>query len=280
MAYVEAILSDTRPQTNKQLVSDFALLTRYYYAKEKKPKQIISLLDEYAKKADKSYTADKWTSFFDELAHSNAKKVKLTEIDYIRVTKSEIEKIKMLDKRMAQKLAFTLLCLSKYRNEVSESSNSWENYKLTEVLAMANLTLKAESKDKLISELVDAGYIELPKKLGNSSIRVTFVDDKSPTALRVTDFRCLGYTYLQYLGEKYNVCAVCGKLIPRDKNNRRKYCTECKNKYYDERVRSYYVPTGKIPILVNCSRCGKKIAINPTENWLDSLCDSCKVADM
>lgn len=265
-----------RPTSGKQLSSDLSLLARYYYSLGKKPKQIAKLLEEYAEKADKSSGGEKLAGFIDELAHSDIRKIKLTEIDYIRITESELERINMLEKRMARKLAFTLLCLAKYRNEVSENANSWENYKLTEVLAMANLTLRVEAREKLISELVDAGYIELPKRLGNSSIRVTFVDDKSPTVLRVTDFRCLGYTYMQYMGDEYNVCCVCGKLIPRDRNNRRKYCTDCKNKYYDERVRSYYVPTGRIPILVNCSQCGKKIAINPSENWLDSLCEDCK----
>ena len=280
MAYTRALITDTRVCDNrKQLVSNFAMLSRYYYANGKKPKQIIALLDEYAQKADRDYNKDKWSYIFDALAHGDGKKKPLLEIDYIRITESEMEKINALEKRMARKLAFTLLCLAKYRNEVSETNNGWENYKQTDIFAMANLTLRPEARDRLTAELADAGYIEFPNNLGNSGLRVTFINETTPTVLRVTDFRCLGYTYLQYAGEdNYNVCRVCGKLIPRDKLNRRKYCTDCKNKYYDERVRSYYVPVGKTPIIVKCSRCGSRIAINPSENWLESLCDTCKTS--
>ena len=84
----------------------------------------------------------------------------------------------------------------------------------------------------MFGQLKDAGMIRFSKQIDNLSVQVLFAED-GDVALRVTDFRNLGYQYMKYHGEPYFECANCGittKIAnPENKNSswKQKYCREC-----------------------------------------------------
>ena len=47
------------------------------------------------------------------------------------------------------------------------------------------------------------------------------------SVLEISDFRELGYEYLNYIGDdKFIRCSECSRLV-RKNNNRQKYCNDC-----------------------------------------------------
>ena len=80
--------------------------------------------------------------------------------------------------------------------------------------------------------LNEAGLIKFSKKVDNTNVRVCFVKP-GDAAIRITDFRNLGYQYLKYHGEPYFECQNCGVTTRYDNpDNKRscskqKYCRSC-----------------------------------------------------
>ena len=78
----------------------------------------------------------------------------------------------------------------------------------------------------MIYNLKEQGFISLSKKIANLNLQINFVDDNSPTVLKISDFRELGYEYMLWKGNKYIRCAECGRLM-KPLCNRAKYCKDC-----------------------------------------------------
>lgn len=176
-----------------------------------------------------------WDAAIDR-AIKSAKKNKLIILDHITITKTEMDKIDALRGRQMQRLAFTLLCVAKYRNAISDSPNMWVNTPDKDIMKMANINTSIKRQCAMFAELHDAGLIRFSKKVDNTSVEVLFSDDGDP-ALDIRDFRNLGYQYLMYHGEDYFVCEECGiteKLAtPQGSRGRRKkYCPSCAAKIH------------------------------------------------
>ena len=199
-------------------------VAKYYTYKNYARREVRRLLDEFLLQCEPAASLVTWSDTLDSAA-KYATKYPLIMIDEVAVTKPEMEKIDALPGKQLRRLAFTLLCISKYLYAVSENTNYWVNTPDNEIMQMANINTSIKRQSNMFGQLKDAGMIRFSKQIDNLSVQVLFAED-GDVALRVTDFRNLGYQYMKYHGEPYFECANCG-LTTKINSNRQKYCCQC-----------------------------------------------------
>lgn len=203
-------------------------VAKYYTYKNYARKEVRRLLDEFLLQCEPAASLVTWSDTLDS-ATKYATKYPLIMIDEILVTKPEMEKIDALPGKQLRRLAFTLLCISKYLYTVSENTNYWVNTPDNEIMKMANINTSIKRQSSMFGQLKDAGMIRFSKQIDNLSVQVLFAED-GDAALRVTDFRNLGYQYMKYHGEPYFECAHCGltdKIKSATQRRPQKYCAQC-----------------------------------------------------
>lgn len=191
-------------------------------------KTIRSKLDLFLLQCDSTASIPKWSKMLD-FATDWAFKHEAIQIDSIVITKPEMDKIDSLDGKQIRRLAFVLLCLSKYWNIVNSQNDNWVNSKDNEIMAFANINTSIRRQCAMYTTLRDAGLIQFSKKVDNTNVRVCFAED-GEVAITITDLRNLGYQYLKYHGEPYFECTNCGITVKIDEPTRgrkQKYCKEC-----------------------------------------------------
>ena len=191
-------------------------------------KTIRSKLDLFLLQCDSTASIPKWSKMLD-FATDWAFKHKAIQIDSINITKPEMDKIDSLDGKQIRRLAFVLLCLSKYWNIVNSQNDNWVNSKDNEIMAFANINTSIRRQCAMYATLRDTGLIQFSKKVDNTNVRVCFAED-GEVAMTITDLRNLGYQYLKYHGEPYFECTNCGITVKIDeptKGRKQKYCKEC-----------------------------------------------------
>ena len=208
--------------------STLFLLAKYYRQKENLNKeQTFNKLNEFMEKNYKNYNSATWEDIIEDIS-KKANKYPLREIDYIEITKSEIDMIRNVCDIRYEKLLFTMLCYAKLYNKISDKNNGWVNTDIKELFRVARVSVRYRNDKFLyLNDLETAGLISFSNKNDNLNLRVAFVDNDSETILKIDDFRELGYEYLNYIGDgKFIRCECCKKLI-RKKSNKQKYCTDC-----------------------------------------------------
>lgn len=191
-------------------------------------KTIRSKLDLFLLQCDSTASIPKWSKMLD-FATDWAFKHEAIQIDSIVITKPEMDKIDSLDGKQIRRLAFVLLCLSKYWNIVNSQNDNWVNSKDNEIMAFANINTSIRRQCAMYATLRDTGLIQFSKKVDNTNVRVCFAED-GDVAMTITDLRNLGYQYLKYHGEPYFECTNCGITVKIDepaKGRKQKYCKEC-----------------------------------------------------
>lgn len=162
-----------------------------------------------------------------------AKKYPLIILDSIVITRPEMETIESLSERQLQRLAFTLLCIAKFRRASSETQSMWVNCPDSEIMKMANINTSISRQCTMYAKLRELGMVRFSKRVDNTNVEVLFAQDGEP-ALFISDFRNLGYQYMMYHGENYFVCAECGiteRNRPSNSSGRKKkYCKACAEK--------------------------------------------------
>jgi len=200
----------------------------YYLSAGYGKSDVRRMLDTFLLQCDRTISLPKWSSTADH-ALERALKYKPVEIDHISISDAEMERIAELDGRQIKRLAFTLLCLSKYRDIVNPNGDHWVNDKDNEIMKMANINTSIVRQAQMYHTLIELGYIRPSKKVDNTNVRVCFAED-GKEVLRVSDFRNLGYQYLKYCGEPYFECENCGittKYSHPEKGMKQKYCKAC-----------------------------------------------------
>lgn len=203
-------------------------VAKYYLDKDYGKSAVRSMLDTFLLQCDPTASLPKWADALD-YALARALKYDAITIDGIDITRDEMQQIDSLNGRQLRRLAFTLLCLSKYWNVVSSQNNYWVNSKDNEIMAMANINTSIKRQGQMYWALREAGMIQFSKKVDNTNVRVCFSGD-GETVMRVTDFRNLGYQYLKYHGEPYFECKNCGvtvKMNEPSRGRRQQYCKDC-----------------------------------------------------
>lgn len=211
-------------------------VARYYLDQEYAKKAVRKMLETFLLQCDPTVSIPKWSDTIDA-ALECAVKYQAVEIDRIRITKQELERIESLDKKQLQRLAFTLLCLAKYWMEVNPKCNWWVTNKDSDIMKAANINTSVRRQSLLYSQLRDAGMIEFSRKVDNTNVRVCFAED-GDTALEITDFRNIGNQYLLYTGSNdYIKCERCGIVVrknrviskdqPGHRGHTQQYCKNC-----------------------------------------------------
>ena len=205
-------------------------VARYYidHCNGATKKIIRNKLDLFLLQCDSNASIPKWSKMLD-FATDWAFKHEAIQIDSIIITKPEMNKIDSLDGKQMRRLAFVLLCLSKYWNIVNSQNNDWVNSKDNEIMALANINTSVKRQCAMYASLRDAGLIQFSKKVDNTNVRVCFAED-GEAAMTITDLRNLGYQYLKYHGEPYFECSNCGiisKINNPVKGKKIKYCKGC-----------------------------------------------------
>lgn len=206
-------------------------VAKYYADREgRSRKEVRKLMDDFLIMCDPTASIPKWSNTID-YAVNRAFKYKAIEIDKIDVTLPEMEIIESLGSRQAQRVAFVLLCLSKYWDIVNPNGDHWVNSKDSEIMRMANVNTSIKRQSLLYHILNERNLIQFSKKIDNTNVRVLFQTD-GDIALSITDMRNLGYQYLMYHGEPFFKCENCGITTKRKNHSGRmpKYCPDCANK--------------------------------------------------
>lgn len=257
---------DTKPYITLTVLAKY-----YYHHLGYRKKKIEKCLTQYLSEHYPRYhvAKDSWNESIEKIAR-NAGKYQLYEIGEIWITQKELDIIDNInmeeidsDEEIKQ-LAFALLCVSKLNNAKNPKNNNWVNLKPEELKEVANLSC---TRGECIDMLGDLGILEMlefPKKNGNMSNRVCYIDDASDKILSISDFRSLGYAYLRYKGHNIVRCAGCDILIPGGKTHSVKYCKTCRmngGSNGDTRI-------------VECIDCGEIFKV-PIKNNRTCRCEDC-----
>lgn len=223
-------------------------VARYYLDKGMSKRETRKRLNDFLIKCDQAASLPKWGALIDK-ALSMALRSGTIIIDGIDVSETEMAKIDGLNGKQIRRLAFTLLCLSKYWNEVAATraaaaaersggkdaekekpvSTGWVNSKDNDIMRMANINTSIRRQSLMYHSLSEAGMIRFSNKVDNTNVQVCFADEGTPV-LHITDFRNLGYQYMMYHGEPYFQCAECGITEKYDnpgRGRKQKYCRAC-----------------------------------------------------
>ena len=240
------------------------LIARYYYSLGYRKKKIIEELTRFLENYYPPYNNARyeWDNQIEKIA-KNAGKTPLFESEGVKITSAELEKIESLNNKVLERLAFTLLCLAKLKLQKNPESNGWITNDAKEIFTLARISCKEIERYLKINKLYTLGFVEPSKKITNLSIRVTYINDDSPQKLFISDFRELGYEYLQYKGEKFIRCQECGVLTRANKNGTKKYCKNCAG-YKPQKTK-----------IVSCVDCGKEFVVN-SYNSKTCRCKDCQ----
>lgn len=208
--------------------STIFLLGKYYRQKENLDKeQTVNKLNEFMVANYKNYNPALWEDTIEDVA-KKANKYPLREIDSIGITQSELDKIAELHNVKYEKLLFTMLCYAKLYNTISENNNGWVNADIQELYRVARVTVKYRNdKFLFLNDIERTGLISFSNKNDNLNLKVNFFDMDHESIIEISDFRELGYEYLNYIGNgKFIRCSECNRLV-RKTNNKCLYCNEC-----------------------------------------------------
>ncbi len=208
-------------------------VARYYLDSGCSKRDARKNLESFLLKCDPSASLVRWSECLD-YALRRAAKYPAVNIDYIGITKDELSAIDSLDGKQVKKLAFTLLCLAKYWIAIAPRCNGWVKNKDTEIMALANIKTSIKRQSVLYWTLHEHGLIQFSKLVDNTNVRVCFLSDGDP-ALKVVDFRNLGFQYSMYCGEPYFECECCGvttQITNPENKRRQRYCKPCATKLH------------------------------------------------
>lgn len=237
--YVWAERAIQNRDLGKKPTETLSRVARYYYENKYSRREIRRLIELFVLQCDPDTSLFYWSDTLDKIARAS-NKYPLIKIESIPVTRQEIETILTLGSIAAQKLAFTLLCVSKYWDIVSDMNNHWVNSKDKDIFKMANVTAPSQKQDLLFGSVIQAGLIKQSKRIDNLNVQVQFQDPGGECVLEITDFRNLGNQYLKYLGEPYFECEYCGLTVrfanasrakkscsDEKRGPRQRYCAAC-----------------------------------------------------
>lgn len=204
-------------------------VARYYLDKKYNKGKVRQMLNTFLLQCDPSASLPKWSDVI-EGAISRASKRDALKIDYIQITKPEMDVIDNLSGKQIRRLAFTLLCLAKYWDIINTNKDHWVNSRDSEIMKMANINTSIKRQSAMFRTLNEIGLIQFSKKVDNTNVRVCFIMD-GDAALNISDFRNLGYQYQKYHGGPFIECLNCGVIVKDPNKNKKgrpmKYCKNC-----------------------------------------------------
>ena len=254
-----------------------SLLCKYFIQVLKMSEiETVVEIDKFMKETYPNYIDSEWYTVILKNI-KNANKYKLLEIESINITKDELNIISQLENEAYEKLAFTILCLSKYQHIRNNSEEYWtdKNYSISQLKKFANLSFNKEKMIDALHYLCSTGIIRIGFR--SSNYHCNFVVENSEVVITITDDKIgmvdLGNQYLNYLNKGY-FCEKCGKFTRKQKSKKltktlernKKYCNSC-SKYIKKIIKT-----------ITCVDCGCDVIVNPT-NKRTIRCEKCKVTN-
>ena len=265
--------------------SDIEEMIKNKYANNQNPEETIRDLARYnyhvlgMKKEDNydvivAYMTQNCEDFYEEMYFktiyrniASAKKYKFRDVAPVVITQSEIDKITGLNDIRKEKIAFVLLAIAKYYNNVSADNNNRMYISMSDLYKFARVAIPCKERAEYLHFAYENGILEEHTFVGTNLKIVPFVDNNSDPImeLREDDYKELAYTYLNYKNGGYKHCKGCGRLFKMHKSEPgRLYCKECGQK----------VETVEFKVL-KCMDCGEDFVVN-VFNTKTCRCQECQ----
>lgn len=198
---------------------------------------------------------------------ASAKKYKFRAVSPVKITKSEIDKITSLNDIRKEKIAFVLLAVAKYYNNVSSDNNNKMYMSMSDLFKLARVAIPCKERACYLHFAYQEGVLIEHTFVGTNLKVVGFVDDASEVVMELCedDYKELAYAYLNYKSGGYKHCKSCGRLFKMSKNAPgRLYCRECGHK---EEANGFKI--------IQCVDCGEDIAVSAL-NTKTCRCELCQ----
>lgn len=254
------------------------------YANKDNPEETIRELARYnyhvlgMKKEDNydaimAYMSENCPDFYEEMYFktiyrniASAKKYKFRDVAPVIITKNEIEKIYSLNDIRKEKIAFVLLAIAKYYNNVSDDNNNRLYISNSDLFKLARVAIPCKDRAEYLRFAYDDGILDVHTFVGTNLKIVSFIsDDEQVMELGENDYKELAYVYLNYKNGGYKSCKCCGRLFKINKREPgRLYCKECSQKEPSSKVKS-----------LRCVDCGGEFFVD-VRNTNKCRCDNCQ----
>ncbi len=258
---------DGQNEEEKSVISKIGYITRYLLNVENKSDdEIYKNSVEWMQKYHNNFEESCYSNLISD-AIKRAHKQPFYNIDYIKITQSELDIISSLDNLRAEKILFVLLCMAKQQSISMGFTNGLVRYSITDLCKMARISVPAEDREYILHNIIQYGFLDYPKKNNTKCLFVTFIDNIGEPVLNLdeTDCKELAYVYLNWKnkGNGYGRCDCCNRLMKKSKKNPKRFCEDCSKIVGD-------VPDDKGVVL--CVNCGKPVYIDK----FDSATNRCK----
>lgn len=222
-------------------------LTKLYkYEKEKNDKKIeidnvVFYIIDFLKENDIEFNIDR---DFEKIKNKVKQYLKtynpIINVDGVKITKGELEKISEIKNEHLEVLAFVILVLTKVYNIKHDRESSM--FKLDNRYYYNKYTKSSRNnfkQNKAIGKLVGKGYLKMPsiEKWGETQeVELTYIDfNENDYEILIDDFREIDLIYLKWKGENIIQCTKCSRLVKvKEKGRKPKYCKLCQEKLQKE----------------------------------------------
>lgn len=262
---------DGQNEEEKSVISKIGYITRYLLNVENKSDdEIYKNSVEWMQKYHNNFEESCYSNLISD-AIKRAHKQPFYNIDYIKITQSELDVISSLDNLRAEKILFVLLCMAKQQSISMGFTNGLVRYYITDLCKMARISVPAEDREYILHNIIQYGFLDYPKKNNTKCLFVTFIDNIGEPVLNLdeTDCKELAYVYLNWKnkGNGYGCCDCCNRLMKKSKKNPKRFCEDCSKIVGD-------VPDDKRVVL--CVDCGKPVYVDKFDS-ATCRCEQCQV---
>lgn len=198
---------------------------------------------------------------------ASAKKYKFRRVEPVKITRSEIDKITGLNDIRKEKIAFVLLAMAKYYNNVSSDNGNRLYVSMSDLFKLSRVAIPCKERADYLHFAYQEGILIEHTFVGTNLKVVGFVDNDSETVMELNedDYKELAYTYLNYKNGGYKHCKSCGRLFKMHKNSPgRLYCKECGQK---EEASEFHI--------IKCIDCGVDVIVRSL-NTKACRCEMCQ----
>jgi ribosomal protein L20A (L18A) len=198
---------------------------------------------------------------------ASAKKYKFRNVAPVKITQAEIDKIIGQNDIRKEKIAFTLLAVAKYYNNVSPDNNNRMYMSMSDLFKLARVAIPSKERATYLSFAYENDILVEHTFVGTNLKIVGFVNDNSETVIELNeaDYKELAYAYLNYKNGGYKHCKNCGRLFKMRKYaNKQLYCRECGRKEGTSEFEC-----------IKCIDCGVEVIINKFDTKT-CRCEDCQ----
>lgn len=198
---------------------------------------------------------------------ASAKKYKFRDVSPVKITQTEMDKIIGLNDIKKEKIAFVLLAVAKYYNNVSADNNNRMYMSMSDLFKLSRVVIPCKERASYLHFAYQEGILVEHTFVGTNLKVVGFIDDDSEMVLELgeDDYKELAYVYLNYKNGGYKYCKGCGRLFKMHKSTPgRLYCKECGQK---EKVGEFKI--------IQCVDCGLDFTVNKFDTET-CRCEECK----